>query len=166
VAPMARKAWPRWWPAGLAWALWALTLLGLGVTVWLDQLLRQAGRPDMVQWTAEDATYAVLAFVSAATVGAVVVRFRRARGVERQQLRWVALAAALVTPRWCCCWVGSWAAAPTWRWPGRPWRWRRGGMASSGGRGQRPRTSGGAAEGGGNPRRPLPPRCGAHRLWS
>ncbi|HZD74786.1 MAG TPA: hypothetical protein VE776_13045 [Actinomycetota bacterium] len=31
-----------------------------------------------------------------AGVGSLVVRFRRARGVERQQLRWVALAAALV----------------------------------------------------------------------
>jgi hypothetical protein len=30
--------------------------------------------------------------------GSLVVRFRRARGVERQQLRWVALAAALVAP--------------------------------------------------------------------
>jgi hypothetical protein len=36
----------------------------------------------------------ILAIVVAA--GSLVVRFRRARGVERQQLRWVALAAALV----------------------------------------------------------------------
>jgi hypothetical protein len=37
-----------------------------------------------------------LAVVVAA--GSLVVRFRRARGTERQQLRWVALAAALVVP--------------------------------------------------------------------
>jgi hypothetical protein len=45
----------------------------------------------------------------AVLVGAVslVVRFRRARGTERQQLRWVALAAALA------CW-GRW-----WSWPCR-----------------------------------------------
>jgi Winged helix-turn helix len=30
--------------------------------------------------------------------GSLVLRFRRARGVERQQLRWVALAAALLVP--------------------------------------------------------------------
>jgi uncharacterized membrane protein YfcA len=37
----------------------------------------------------------ILAVVVAA--GSLVVRFRRARGVERQQLRWVALAAVLVS---------------------------------------------------------------------
>ena len=39
--------------------------------------------------------FTLLAVVVAA--GSLVVRFRRARGVERQQLRWVALAAALVS---------------------------------------------------------------------
>jgi MFS family permease len=34
----------------------------------------------------------------AACAGSLVVRFRRTRGVERQQLRWVALAAALMVP--------------------------------------------------------------------
>jgi hypothetical protein len=45
VTPTTRKAWPRWWPAGLAWALWTLTLLGPAATVWLDWLLIEAGRP-------------------------------------------------------------------------------------------------------------------------
>jgi len=40
-APAAR------WPAGLAWALWALTMLALAAVAWLDQLLRQAGRSDL-----------------------------------------------------------------------------------------------------------------------
>lgn len=39
----ARKRLPRRWPMGLAWVLWALTVLSLPVVVWLDQLLRQAG---------------------------------------------------------------------------------------------------------------------------
>ena len=43
VTPTARKAWPGWWPAGLAWALWALAMLGLTSIAWLDRLLRQAG---------------------------------------------------------------------------------------------------------------------------
>jgi hypothetical protein len=32
------------WPAGLAWALWLLTMLALAAVPWLDRLLRQAGR--------------------------------------------------------------------------------------------------------------------------
>ena len=35
----------RRWPAVLAWALWALVMLGVAVVVWLDQLLRQTARP-------------------------------------------------------------------------------------------------------------------------
>ena len=27
---------PRRWPAGLAWVLWALAMLGLAMFVWLD----------------------------------------------------------------------------------------------------------------------------------
>ena len=38
----------RWRPTWLAWGLWALTMLGLVVLVWLDQLLRQTGRADLV----------------------------------------------------------------------------------------------------------------------
>jgi hypothetical protein len=39
---------PRRWAAGLAWGLWALAMLGLAVAPWMDSLLRQAGRPDLV----------------------------------------------------------------------------------------------------------------------
>ena len=38
----------------------------------------------------------VTALAVAVAAGSLVVRFRRAHGVERQQLRWVALAAALM----------------------------------------------------------------------
>src|SRR5919197_5469934 len=37
------------WPAVLAWAAWALALLGLAAAAWLDHLLRQAGRPELAQ---------------------------------------------------------------------------------------------------------------------
>jgi len=41
---MPKTGWARgWWPAGLAWGLWAVTLVGLGATVWLDVLLRRVG---------------------------------------------------------------------------------------------------------------------------
>jgi hypothetical protein len=36
----------RWWPGALAWALWALGMLGLAAVPWMDRLLRQAGRAD------------------------------------------------------------------------------------------------------------------------
>jgi hypothetical protein len=32
-------------------ALWALTMLGIAVIAWLDQLSRQAGRPDLAHLT-------------------------------------------------------------------------------------------------------------------
>jgi len=36
VIRTARATWPGRWPAGLVWALWTLTLLGLAATIWLD----------------------------------------------------------------------------------------------------------------------------------
>jgi len=55
----------------LAWALWALTMLGFPLVTWLDYLLRRAGRPDLALWRPETGPQ-VLALVSAATAGAVV----------------------------------------------------------------------------------------------
>jgi hypothetical protein len=75
VTPGLRPAWPRWWPVGVAWALWALAMLGLATVPWFDHLLRQAGRPDLVQSNA-DAVPFVLAIVSAATVGTVLASRR------------------------------------------------------------------------------------------
>jgi hypothetical protein len=49
MTPGLRPAWQRWWPAGLAWSLWALAILGLATVLWFDHLLRQAGRPDLVE---------------------------------------------------------------------------------------------------------------------
>jgi hypothetical protein len=67
----ARATWPRWWPGGLAWALWALILLGLAAVAWLDHLSRQAGRPELAQINAS-AIPLVVGVLSAATVGAVL----------------------------------------------------------------------------------------------
>jgi hypothetical protein len=76
VAAGGRPAWARWWPARLVWGLWALFVLGVASVAWLDQLLRQAGRPDLVQWTAEGVVYAVLGLGSATAVGALVASRR------------------------------------------------------------------------------------------
>jgi tellurite resistance protein TehA-like permease len=71
----ARVARPRWWPAGLAWALWTLTVLGLVATAWLDRLLRRAGAPELTALPASGVPM-VAAAVSAVTVGAVLATRR------------------------------------------------------------------------------------------
>ena len=73
----------------LAWALWVVVLLGLAVALWLDHLLRQAGRPDLVSTDADAVPY-VLALVSAATVGAVVASRR-----PRHPVGWLLLGLGL-----------------------------------------------------------------------
>jgi hypothetical protein len=65
----------RWWLAGLAWALWTLAMLGIAAGLWLDHLLRQAGRADLVQSNAAGLAF-LLALVSAPTVGAVLATRR------------------------------------------------------------------------------------------
>ena len=49
---------------------------------------------------------AVTVFGLVLAAGSLVIRFRRSRGVERQQLRWVALAAALVALGWTAALAG------------------------------------------------------------
>jgi two-component system, NarL family, sensor kinase len=73
----------------LPWVLWALTVLVLAAVPWLDQLLRQAGRPDLIQLTPETVPPA-LALVSAATVGAVLASRR-----PRHPVGWLLVALAL-----------------------------------------------------------------------
>jgi len=55
----------------LAWALWALAVLGIAAVLWFDHLLRQAGRADLVQVNASTLSW-LLALVSAPTVRAVL----------------------------------------------------------------------------------------------
>ena len=62
---------PRWWLGTLAWPLCGLSFLGVAATVWLDQLLRQAGRPEFVSIGAGAVALAG-ATVIAAVVGAVI----------------------------------------------------------------------------------------------
>jgi hypothetical protein len=77
VTTRSRPARPRWrWrPAVLAWALWGLVVLAIPVLVWLDHLLRRAGRPDLAP-LAESGVVYLLGAVSAATVGAVLASRR------------------------------------------------------------------------------------------
>jgi hypothetical protein len=84
-----RVAWPRWWPAALAWALWVLVLAALAAVPWLDGLLRRAGRPDLVPFT-PGVALPTLAMVSGATVGAVLASRR-----PRHPVGWLLLALAL-----------------------------------------------------------------------
>ena len=81
VTPATRLTRPPWWPGVAAWALWALTMLGIPVIAWLDQLSRQAGRPDLAQLTLGAFVGPVVALVSAVTVGAVLASRRPAHPV-------------------------------------------------------------------------------------
>jgi hypothetical protein len=77
----AREARPRRWLGVLAWAVWALTMLGLAVAAWLDHLQRQAGSPETA-WLVQPASAPLLvAAVSAATVGALLGSRRPAHPV-------------------------------------------------------------------------------------
>jgi hypothetical protein len=69
------------WPTGLAWALWALTLLGLAAALWLDIRLGQAGHPGLAYLWGSANLPLLVAAVSAATVGALVVGRRPAHRV-------------------------------------------------------------------------------------
>jgi hypothetical protein len=62
---------PRRGLAGLGWALWVATLLGLAATVRLDRLVREAGRHDLALYSASSIPL-VVAVVCAATVGLVL----------------------------------------------------------------------------------------------
>ncbi|HET9555568.1 MAG TPA: hypothetical protein VFS70_00395, partial [Actinomycetota bacterium] len=77
----------RW--AALAWTLLGLILVGLLVAVWMDELLRRAGRPDLVSIGGDAVPY-LLAMVSAGTVGAVLASRR-----PRHPVGWLLLAIAM-----------------------------------------------------------------------
>jgi hypothetical protein len=89
LTPAARLAQPGRRAAALAWALWALAMLGLAVVPWMDRLTIRAGRPDLAQW--QGAVFAaVVGHLTATTVGAVLA------------------AAAPATPWAGCCWASPW----------------------------------------------------------
>jgi hypothetical protein len=88
VGPNARDAGPGRWRPGLAWLLWLLTLSGLAAALWLDQLLRQAGRSELTIRTYE--LLYIAAMVGMATVGAVLAGRR-----PRHPVGWLLLALGL-----------------------------------------------------------------------
>jgi hypothetical protein len=92
VTTRRRRARPRWRgrPAVLAWALWGLVVLAIPVLVWLDHLLRRAGRPDLAPLAESGIAY-LLGAVSAATVGAVLASRR-----PRHPVGWLLLALGLL----------------------------------------------------------------------
>ncbi|HEV3496666.1 MAG TPA: hypothetical protein VHA34_09975, partial [Actinomycetes bacterium] len=66
--------------AALAWALWALTLVAFALVGWLNELLVEAGRPDLAMLTSDIPAF-VLATFSATTVGALLASRRPAHPV-------------------------------------------------------------------------------------
>ena len=102
LTPGARAARPRRWTAGLAWLLWALTLLALPATARLDQLLRQAGLPELT-WLHLGSVPQVVAAVSATTVGAVLASRRPAHPVG-----WLLLGLGLSLALWGLAFGYSW----------------------------------------------------------
>ena len=90
VSAALRARWPpRWWPAGLAWTLWALVMLGIAAGLWFDHLLRPAGRPTWSSRTPSGSPW-LLAEVSAPTVGAVLAARR-----PRHPVGWLLLGLGL-----------------------------------------------------------------------
>jgi hypothetical protein len=83
VTPATRWARPRRWPGVVAWTLWALAMVACLVIPWLDQQLRQAGRPELTQWDLRPG----VAAVTVATVGAVLASRR-----PRHPVGWLLLA--------------------------------------------------------------------------
>jgi hypothetical protein len=76
----------------LAWALWALAMLGLPAVIWLDHLLREAGRPDLVQLADSAVILPVLGATCATTVGAVLASRR-----SRHPVGWLLLASGALS---------------------------------------------------------------------
>jgi hypothetical protein len=90
AAPPGPAARPRPWPAVLAWALLALELLVLATFPWLDQLIRQADRPDLGT-IGPFAIPPTVAALTAGTVGAVLASRR-----PRHPVGWLLLAQGMV----------------------------------------------------------------------
>jgi hypothetical protein len=106
LAAGGRLAWPRRWPARLAWVLCGLVVLGFAATPSLNQLARQAGRTDLGS-NATDVAYGLVA-VSAATVGALLASRR-----PRHPVGWLLLALGLWFAYGYASWVVlAWQGAP------------------------------------------------------
>jgi hypothetical protein len=110
----------RWWAVITAATPVALVLVMPVAPGRLDPQLLLASSPFSdralggVLLVATRVALVLTALAVAVAAGSLVVRFRRAQGVERQQLRWVALAAALMVLRGRSSW-------PPWRWGSLCW---------------------------------------------
>jgi hypothetical protein len=85
-----RPGWARWWPAALAWALFALVVLEFAAYPWLDRLMRRAGRPELGLLIPFSVAPTLAALVASA-VG-VVLASRR----PRHPVGWLLLALGFV----------------------------------------------------------------------
>ena len=89
VPPGVRPPGAHWRMGVLAWALLTLAIFGLIPIAWFDQMLRQAGRPELVQLNASGVPF-VVAILSASTVGAVLASRR-----PRHPVGWLLLTLGL-----------------------------------------------------------------------
>jgi hypothetical protein len=77
-------------PALAGWGLWGLGTLVFLAVAWVNELLRRAGRPDLAELTLGDTLPLLLASLSSATVGAVLVSRR-----SRHPVGWLLLGLGL-----------------------------------------------------------------------
>jgi hypothetical protein len=109
VFPNGRLVSPRWRP--VAWVLGADIAVIWVWAAWAPRPLEGRGlekltNPFSIQQAEaafrllEAIAFPIGAMLAVLSVASIVVRFRRARGVERQQLKWFTYAAVLVTLLW------------------------------------------------------------------
>jgi hypothetical protein len=105
--PTGRLLSPRWWP--VAWLAGAATALLTVLAALQAELEPVPGRliPNPIGIAAVEnpeqspvggAVFIMLVVLAAVAVGSLVIRFRRSRGEERQQLKWFTYAGALALP--------------------------------------------------------------------
>jgi hypothetical protein len=119
--PTGRPPTPKWravgWIAGVTAGVLLVTLAFSPGPIeeyeWVDNPLGVDGLPTEL---VGGIGFAVLLAASVASIASLAVRFRRSRGLERQQLKWVTFAAALLI----VVWVVNVAVAPSiddyWAW--------------------------------------------------
>jgi hypothetical protein len=102
--PPSRRWRPVGWLAGLAMAL---LIVGYAFAPGALEDYPRVDNPVGVEGTVGDALevfqgvgFPFFALAAIGSMASLVVRFRRSRGVERQQLKWMAAAAALVVAAW------------------------------------------------------------------
>jgi hypothetical protein len=110
---------PRWWP--LVWAMVAGALVSLVGSALIPGIVDAPSLPNPLGLSGaagvrleEVLPKLFVGLPVAAVIGAasLIVRFRRAQGVERQQLKWLAYAAGvlMIAPLVPDSWLGGWAS--------------------------------------------------------